>query len=421
MEIWSRFNLLFENNGSHYLYNTLNGGLCEIDESLFSVLKDIENKDKDIYFLDPEIIDYLKSNKYIVDENHDNDEICKLRYLKLRQSFQNERLSLVIAPTLFCNFACPYCYEKNLPNTQMSNQTIESLIRFIKTRERNYKYLEICWHGGEPLTAIPVIRKILKRINEDCALPIRSHVIVTNGYLINEHFFDCFSKYPLSYVQITIDGNRVTHNSNRISKDGNDTFDIIINNVDTLTRRVPSVSVGIRMNVHKSNAQDFLPLYKELSKRWEGRNVNIYPAFVMDNSGCRVACFNSTEKTSFMYDIYKCIGKKHSLCDAKIKTGKCTAIFENSYVIDPLGNIYKCWVDVGVPDMRIGTLEDGFTNYGIIEKYLLSSDKFSDEKCLACKLFPICTGGCNKYRIDKSYNTTDICPISEDLLPRFLV
>lgn len=71
--------------------------------------------------------------------------------------------------------------------------------------------------------------------------------------------------------------------------------------------------------------------------------------------------------------------------------------------------------------MKIGTLEDGITNFDIAERYLLSSDKFSDEKCLGCRLFPICTGGCNKYRMDKNYKTNDICPISEDMLPKFLV
>lgn len=420
-EKWSRFNVLFEKNGLHYLYNTLSGGLCKIDKSLFSTLRDIENNSKDISCLASEAVDYLKTNKYIVDPHFDIDQIRKLRYLKLKKTFQSQRLSLVIAPTLFCNFACPYCYEKNLPNSHMGDATIENLVRFIKDREKPFESLEICWHGGEPLSAIPVIEKILNRIHDSSAIELKSHAMVTNGYLINEHFFECFSHYPLRYVQITIDGNRDVHNSNRISKDGNETFDRIISNVDLLTQRFPSTKVGIRMNVHKSNSQDFLPIYEELSRRWEGRNVKIYPAFVMDNTECKVACFNSFEKTSFLHDIYKRIGMRHSLCDARIKTGSCTAIFENSYVIDPLGNIYKCWVDVGVPEMKIGTLEDGITNFDIAERYLLSSDKFSDEKCLGCRLFPICTGGCNKYRMDKNYNTNDICPISEDMLPKFLV
>ncbi|MDO4526258.1 MAG: SPASM domain-containing protein [Bacteroidales bacterium] len=142
---------------------------------------------------------------------------------------------------------------------------------------------------------------------------------------------------------------------------------------------------------------------------------------VMNNGQCKVPCFNSSEKTAFLFDIYKSIGKKYSMCDTNIKTGNCTAIYDNSFVIDPHGDIFKCWVDVGVPKMRIGTLKEGITNFGIVEKYMLSSDKFSDSNCQTCKLFPICTGGCNKYRMDSEYCTKDICPMSEDILPKFLV
>ena len=120
------------------------------------------------------------------------------------------------------------------------------------------------------------------------------------------------------------------------------------------------------------------------------------------------------------YEIYKKIGKKYSEIDMKIKTGNCTAIYENSFVIDPKGNIFKCWADVGISKKRIGTLNEGITNYTLVEKYLLSSDKFTDKKCLKCKVFPICSGGCNKYRIDEEFNTDDICPLSVETITKFL-
>lgn len=418
---WSHFNVLFSKNSKFYLYNTLSGGLCEVDESVYSLLCNIEKGHQNVSSLDNETSSYLKKAKYIVKDGEDMKSIRKLRYLKLLKTFQKDRLTLIIAPTLFCNFACPYCYEKNLPNEIMSDDTIEDLIKFIQGKEQDFKYLEICWHGGEPLSAISVIDKILKKIHKEVKIELKGHSMVTNGYLINNHFFNCFEEYPLHYIQITIDGNKISHNKNRISKDGKDTYDQIVHNIDILTEKLPSLRVGIRMNVHKNNEMEFIPLYKELTNRWKGHKVNIYPAFVMENSGCKVSCFNSIEKTTFLFDTYKSIGKKYSMADTNIKTGDCTAIYDNSYVIDPYGDIFKCWVDVGVPDMKIGTLKEGVTNFSIVEKYLLSSDKFSDTSCLKCKLFPICSGGCNKYRMGGGYETKDICPISKDLIPKFII
>lgn len=230
---------------------------------------------------------------------------------------------------------------------------------------------------------------------------------------------DCFSRFPLGYIQITIDGNEHTHNLNRISKNGQPTFDRIIKNIDLLVKKLPNTNVGVRMNVHKNNVHEFVPLYNALSKRWEGSKVNIYPAFVMDNQSCKVPCFNSIEKTAFLYDLYKKIGRKYSDVDMRLKTGNCTAIYENSYVIGPNGDIFKCWVDVGVPEKRVGDLKSGIHNHALIEKYILSSDKFSDKKCLACSVFPICSGGCNKYRMDSSYTTADICPLSPSIISKF--
>ena len=418
---WSMFNVLFYSNSNYYIHNTLNGGMHEIDKSTFQLCKDIEENrislSSSIY---EKLIQTLTSLHYIVGTTEDQESINKLRYLKLLKTFQQERLSLVIAPTLYCNFACPYCYEKNLPNEQMDDVVIDMLINFIKQRESDFKQLEICWHGGEPLTAIGTIEKILHRIRDEINIKFCGHSIVTNGYLINEKVLECFEKYPLGYIQITIDGNETTHNQNRISKNGKPTFTKIIENIDTLIQRFPKTRIGVRMNIHKNNVDEFIPLYEILSKRWEKGKVSIYPAFVMNNASCKVPCFNSIEKTEFLYEIYKKIGKKYSEIDMKIKTGNCTAIYENSFVIDPKGNIFKCWADVGISKKRIGTLNEGITNYTLVEKYLLSSDKFTDKKCLKCKVFPICSGGCNKYRIDEEFNTDDICPLSVETITKFL-
>lgn len=416
----SRFNILFKNKDHYFIYNSLYGGLYEIDEKTYNICSASQIDAEQIRHIPNEMINKLHQKSFIVANDSDVENIELLRYFKLAQSFQKDRLTLIIAPTLYCNFSCPYCYEKDLPYTYMQEKVIGGLIQFIKNQEKNFKYLEICWYGGEPLCAIEVIKEILTRISREISLPIKRHTMVSNGYLINTKFVELFTKYKLDYLQITIDGEEENHNKNRLSKNGQPTFSKIINNVDYVIKAIPKMNIGIRMNVHKDNMEDFVPLYKKLTNLWACNRVHIYPAFVLDNNACKVPCFNSIEKTNYLHKLYKQIGLKLSITNLELKLGKCTAIFEHSYIIDPQGDLYKCWVDVGIKAFSIGSVFDGITNHRIVAKYLLSSDKFSDKKCLKCSIFPICSGGCNKYRIDKNYKTQDICPLSPDIIIKFL-
>lgn len=417
--VMSRFNILFREETRCFIYNSLSGGLHEIDEESFNTCLAYQNA-KQIKYTPNAIFGNLFKKSYIVPKGKDDEEIKLMHYFKLRQNFQQDRLTMIIAPTLFCNFSCPYCYEKDLPYTQMSENVINGIIDFIKQREKDFKHLEICWHGGEPLCGLSIIEKILSRIDKEISLPISSQTMVSNGYLIDERFTSLFSQHKLDYLQITIDGKKENHNKNRVSKNGLPTFDKIINNIKYALKELSNVNIGIRMNVHKGNMMDFVPLYQELTKLFNNNRVHIYSAFVQDNQACRVSCFNSVEKTNYLYNLYKLIGLNLSTTNFELKLGKCTAIYEHSYIVDPSGDLYKCWVDVGVKAYSIGTVFDGVQNYRLNEKYLLSSDKFSDKKCLSCCIFPICNGGCNKYRFDKDYKTEDICPLSADMIVKFL-
>lgn len=102
--------------------------------------------------------------------------------------------------------------------------------------------------------------------------------------------------------------------------------------------------------------------------------------------------------------------------------GHCTATKENSYVISPTGNLYKCWNDIGMKKYCIGNVFIGIKNNDLIAKYIVGSDKFKDKKCKDCCLFPICDGGCNKIRIKNIEKDTNysLCPFDkigiEDML-----
>lgn len=413
----SRFIIAFEREGLSFLYNTCTQSFFRISSIAYQYISKVIEGEIKITDLPEELLDFIKSRHCIDtdDEQSAHDFRVKMEYRKRFESFSGRRLSLVIAPTLACNFACPYCYEASLPVSIMSEEVEDNIIRFIKSYETICDELEICWEGGEPLIGFETIKSLFTKIEKEISLKIKGNVIVTNGYLLTPEICNYFYEKKLNLAQITIDGNPDTHNQSRILKSGDPTYDTIIQNIDMLTEMVPTCKVIVRTNIHNGNKHEYGDLYNRLTNHWKGKNVQISPVFVMNNDNCKVSCCSPQEKVEFYLHLQKEYNIKGFNVAPRLQIGRCSATAEHSYLIDPKGNLYKCWNDIGIERLCVGNVADGIKNNNLIAKYVVGSDKYSDSRCLGCKLFPICEGGCNRRRIDNRETGTDysLCPFDE--------
>jgi len=104
--------------------------------------------------------------------------------------------------------------------------------------------------------------------------------------------------------------------------------------------------------------------------------------------------------------------------------GGCTATEKNSFVIGPEGEIYKCWMDVGIKEMIVGDIfEKTPWNMGLIANYMAAGDRFLSPECRECFSLPICDGGCPKARMqnkDQFEQVAGICPDFKERLPEWL-
>jgi uncharacterized protein len=83
------------------------------------------------------------------------------------------------------------------------------------------------------------------------------------------------------------------------------------------------------------------------------------------------------------------------------KANACLSIGTGAYGVDPFGNLYKCWMDIGSFEHSVGRLENtGEVKYNQVEilKWL-SYNPFNDNDCAKCKILPLCVGGCYYYPI----------------------
>lgn len=428
--LWSRYNILFKSELKGYcLFNSRMLSLSQLDKDTYELFLQIKRDSSKIReLLSKEDYDDLVKNKVIVQGNEDDKYISMLKYKKQTQSYGTKNLSLVVCPTLSCNFACPYCYEHNLPNSKMKEEVQQQLVEFINRHVSNLDGLALNWHGGEPLMAMNTITQIYNKIKNEAKLPIKHSSMVSNGYLLTEENCLALRDIHLDYLQITIDGDKDTHNKTRVLKNGKSSFEQIIKNVDKAVELMPECHIGIRTNIGKNNKDEYPALYKRLSERWKGKNLHVYHAFVMDNS------MDTTweRRKNLELSTEEKINFEILLAEAGIKDKKslfpqtdnvvCTCMDNNAYVVDPKGLLYKCWADVGRVERSTGSLTTEIKRYDIVSQFMTGSDKFSDVKCLGCSFLPICDGGCNLYRVGKQEKSIDynVCCINEKGLEKLL-
>ena len=222
----SRYNLIFDHNGKKLAFNTSSCALAEVDKSFLNVLN--HSKDLDFYN-DSELIKNMKEGSYIIED--DCDELDQLKMLNYIGKFNSKDLSLVIAPTLNCNFACPYCFE-NSQKGFINKDVQKALFDWVEKSAKNKSNINISWYGGEPLLAKDIIFKMSNKFLDICKKQGVDYnaYIITNGYLADDVTVEAMAKAKITYAQVTIDGPEDVHNSRRklkvINKEG--TFNKIL-------------------------------------------------------------------------------------------------------------------------------------------------------------------------------------------------
>ena len=299
----SRFNLLFRAGTNCLLYNSLSNSFAELDTQTYQKLcrvRDIGN----ITDLEEDLIEDLKKIKAIVDS--DELEIKRIKHLTLCHRFANNSLHLTINPTLNCNFACPYCFEKTQDHTKIMDEETENRVaEFIKKADK--KIVNVVWFGGEPLLGFKSIERLTHKII-DLGV-IYNATMVTNGYLLSETVISKLAKLKINSLQITLDGNPGIHDSRRKLKNGGKTFDVILSNIKKVYELSPNTRVNIRVNLDRTNIDSYIGLYDTI-RNLNCSNIAIYPAFVNDSTeDARNACIcDDAEQFSFIIELYKKTG-----------------------------------------------------------------------------------------------------------------
>ena len=354
------------------VYNTYSGIYGIMDVQTQAVYYDIENIDSD-FITDDEIlknVNIMAKAGYIIPS--DKNELATIKFERERARYNTSTLTLSITPTMDCNMRCPYCFETR-NNLVMSKETQEQVISFVKgylNNNKNIKRLFVDWFGGEPLLYKDIVYSLSKQLIDICAEKdiAYSAGTSTNGSMLDvETARKLVDDCKLAYAQITIDGFQEIHNKRRILANGDDSYSIIMANIDACKDIIPII---VRVNVDKENLDEIerLVTYFLEEKGWTDRpKFYVTPVYTNDNTcGIDSSVCLQNEEFAQIYDmsnraIYAL--NRDSVINNLIPTRKkifCSAEMVSNFLIDPEGYIYNCHHHVGMTERRVGHITKPF-------------------------------------------------------------
>jgi uncharacterized protein len=311
-----------------------------------------------------------------------------------------------------CNLSCSYCYQQSLAEKSgipsMSGEFVDRFFSqyFPQLFPRVPKKLFITLFGGEPL--LPPNREAIVRILAYARRrpSIRIHV-PTNATTLSE-MADLIGpgKGNIQSVQVTLDGDRLFHDENRIPVSGKPTFDATIAAVRKLIDLKANIS--LRMHIHQGRLESARNLvdYLEEEKILGHPQVNVY--FSPINT------FGSDKNSPAEADIFRRIFQKvaaktnrppsnlhfiNGFLDMQTKkilpkVRFCGAGSDTFYIVDPLGDIYGCYEEAGHRDRRIGSFSNGKLRLHALKEKYSRRHLLNLPECIRCSAALFCGGGC---------------------------
>lgn len=402
-----------DRDGSLLGHNILRGTTFKCRQELYPIifwLTDNTKSAAEINRLPANLKKMLYDKGFLVDESCDELALIKQRYNQT--VFDGRTLHLVVLPSLWCNFQCPYCFENKKP-VSMSENVQRQLVFWIQDTFPDKRSINVGWFGGEPLLEKDCIRQLTRSFVDLCDhIGARySSSVTTNGFYLDKKFAAELDALKIRHVQITLDGHKNDHDRLRAQRNGSGSFDRIYQNIIDFHKSDTKAALTLRINCTDENFQGVPELISAFPDFVRER-TQIYFRWVWANSASgnrEFSAMRGEEPFSLLATLYDAASDAGWNISNPIRQDNpvyCEVDFRDHYTIAPSGDIFLCTHTFDTEE-RIGNILELEENQSVIGlRHLtgiarwLSTDCFSDLECLQCKVLPICKGGCRKERFE---------------------
>lgn len=341
-------------------------------------------------------------------ENKRLDEYCKRTDKVLR---------LTIHVTSLCNFGCPYCFQSRRSG-HMPAEVQDAIVRYTehKLSTGEYKRMTAVWFGGEPLVASDIIESLGHRLMDiagryDAGF---SSSLQTNAYLLDQDMVDMLEGVNCRFVTLTLDGYGRYHDASRHLKDGSPTFDHIIHNLRNIKT---DMVLNVRSNLDAGNYRSYNELRQLILDIAEetGNEMRCSPSYVHNSEeGLKRGYHaNSIKKKDYLEILGTTDLLERSHAYSR-RSSFCYIVQPDNYLIDDQGWFFPHCNEYVTDRSRAycNILDLDEDSYDIPDKKHLEFAKSNflpheSERCMKCRMLPVCYGGCMITRLVKGHT---VCP-----------
>lgn len=331
-------------------------------------------------------------------------------------------LQLLIKPSSgMCNLRCRYCFYHDVTQNReqenygfMSRETLEQMVK------KALDYAEIScgftFQGGEPtLIGIDFYRDFLELVKRYNTKHLETPLAIqTNGYRLGDDWAELFAQNHF-LVGVSLDGVKATHDSQRITVAGEDSFKDVMETIERFNCH------GVEYNILTVVNAKTAPKIRRIYEFYKKNNFH-YQQYIAcldpleEEPGTRDYSLTSEQYGQFLIDLFDLW-----FLDLQHGTQPYIRQFENAIgilagyepeaceqrgicsvqnVIEADGSVYPC--DFYVLDQFcLGNLNEvGFEeiSHSPIGTAFVQASVDRTEKCRQCRYFQVCRGGCRRHR-----------------------
>ncbi len=308
-----------------------------------------------------------------------------------------------------CNLACRYCAEAaTQPRRRpMAMETFSAALKFLLRDERPRPGSSIRFGSGEPLLALPLLKRVqahLDTLSENGPVSRLAVFLTTNGTLIDK----CTGEWLAEsgwHVKISLDGPEPIHDAYRITPRGHGTYRGIAAAARMLAQRIPErfgvTSVLCRGTDPKvvfdgieglgAKRIEFVPaVHRDPSIRPGDTDVRRYEVFVR-NYARRWAEAADTSRIPTLVRFAKTVARVMGYNTWRIQCGAGRSFFG----VGPAGDLYPCFRFIGIDKYRLGHVSSGpDPEAARAFRCVIGRTYEQRSPCRECWSAPLCGGPC---------------------------
>jgi uncharacterized protein len=320
-------------------------------------------------------------------------------------------------PTLACNLACSYCFQKDHPAAgTMSAETEARVQEWILARvaESGRKRLLVHYIGGEPLLRKDLLLRTARALSQAMAGRGGSFEweLTTNGVGLEPGLVNEFLQTGPGAIKLTLDGDRETHDSARVHRDGRGTFEEVFASLVAVARACPAVKLRVGGNFLPGQAASYERLLERLEQaglRGRIEQIRFKPA--IDCAATQASCAERGSppgEADTLVQIGRSVQQRglarEPLPEVDV-AGLCEIHWKHAYTIDPQGYVYRCLAVAGRTEVALGRVGDG----PLREDPLVAARAWERyAPCATCCYLPVCAGGCPGGRYLETGRTDEV-------------